>query len=134
MFDQSNDKHYYSAMNVNGASSVDKKFKEALIFNEIIEEEDINQLCYKYDIMSGKADIPDEVNNNISLLSLATIKRSRRFSQLLGFWEQEKSSKKTVEEKDEAEAAKTNKTQSKYPSTLLGFAATMILSEFLALL
>ena len=93
MFDQYNNKHYYSAMNVNGAASLDKKFQEALMYNEIIAEEDVIQLCYTYDIMSRKAHIPDEINNNVSLLSLTSIPRSRRFSQLLGFWEQEKSSK-----------------------------------------
>ena len=102
-----NNKHYNSAMNVNGAASLNKKFQETLMHNEIIAEEDVNQLCYTYDIMSRKAHIPDEINNNVSLLSLTSIKRSRRFSQLLGFWEQEKSSKKTVDEKDGAEAAKT---------------------------
>ena len=115
MFDQSNNKHYYSAMNVNGAASLDKKLQEALIYDEIIAEEDVIQLCYTYDIMSIKAHIPDETSNNVSLLSLASIPKSRRFSQLLGFWEQEKNSKKTVDEKDGAESAKNNKSQSKYP-------------------
>ena len=52
MFDQSNNKHYYSAMNVNGAASLDKKFQEALMYNEIIAEEDVIQHCRTYDKMS----------------------------------------------------------------------------------
>ena len=130
-------KHYCAIMD----DSVNIHFQEALIANDVTSEKEVNELCDKFNsILSAKK--PAGYLNVLMLPS----RRSRRFSQSVGFWEVPSYSDPPVtttvpvtvnfqlplQARSDSAAKKTIK--KKYINPLLGFAARVFLSELESLL
>ena len=133
MFDPSSlyIKHYCAIMD----DSVTIHFQEALIANDVTSEKEVNELCDEFNSISS-AEKPAGYHNVLML----PIWRSRRFSQLVGFWEDPSHSDPpvtttvpvTVNVQLPLQAKTTNKKKNINP--LLVLAARVFLSELESLL
>ena len=111
-------------------------FEEALIANNLTSEKEVNNLCDEYNSLSSDEKPPGLLNNVL----MFPIQRSRRFSQLLGFWEGPSHTDPpvttpvpvTVNVQLPLQAKTTNKKKNINP--LLVFAARVFLSELESLL
>ena len=95
--------------------SVSMHFEEAMIANNLTSEKEVNKLSDEYDSLSSDEKPPGLLNN--------VLQRSRRFSQLLGFWEGPSHTDPPVttpipRERSVAITSKNNKQKEKYKSTL----------------
>ena len=110
--------------------SVTIQFEEAMLANSLTSEREIKKHSDEYDLS-------DEQPGYLKYVLMLPIKRSRRFSQLLGFWEGPSPTDPpvpvpvTVDDKLPLQAKKTNGKIMINP--LFVFTARLILSELEAL-